>query len=186
MRICFSPFLSFLCGFLLFQASQANAQDFRGLKWGMSPVEVLENEKAHFFENVDGAFVFVDSLEGIPVTITHRFFEEQLWQTRIRALKTYIDYDSHIADYTIFKDLMVYLYGEPQRERNIWRSRRLQNRPDLYGIAIKQGSLSFLANWYTAESDIQLGLSGRNFFVDLSIIFEYRRLKSLLRELENE
>ena len=70
----------------------------RGFIWGLPRTVILENEKAAFVGEQDGALLYVDYIRGLKCSIIYDFDHDKLRRIRIVVEKRYIDPNETIED----------------------------------------------------------------------------------------
>jgi len=139
--------------------------DFRNTRWGMTKSEVRAAEKETLLvttSNPNMLFGIV-TVSGHEEGLIYEFDSNGLLQGGGYLFRTIHANDrSYITDYQKMRDLLISNYGQPKIDGPVWKRDLLRGNPDLWGIAVRYGDLSFISMWYTPTTVITLMLSGED------------------------
>ncbi len=128
--------------------------DVRGFVWGLPRSIILEEEKAIFVEESNGALFYVDTIRGIRSSITYEFEDDKLYRVRIFSEKKYPRPQDRMEDLVKIKRDLVKRFGDPKEEKFEWLNDTDKKYPESWGVAVYRGDLSITINWDGTRSDV--------------------------------
>lgn len=152
---------------------------FRKTHWGMTQDQVKESETLHNYDGDESTLIYTDVINNKDVSLTYNFVDDKLVNALYTSLEKHENKNLYIDDYNAFKVILVEKYGEPTNDVVKWRSDTFKNRESDYGLAVSTGHLAYAASWETPDTDIGVILTGDNFEISLSIIYQSKKLKDL-------
>lgn len=181
------PILSILV-LLVSVAVHAEEQptDFRNARWGMSKQEVKSVESLKFDEERDNDLLAVGKLAGLSVYVYYTFTDGMLSRGAYIIKTEYINPTNHIQDYYKLKELLAKKYGLPVRDETIWLNDLFQDDPQHWGTAISMGYLTYITEWTTRTSRIQLVLRGENFKINHGLVYKSLAMEDLTERKDEE
>ena len=146
----------------------------------MDKVKYLEGPK--FIADKDDRLIYNCTLAGSDFFLTYIFNDnDKLIGARYVLDKIFSNPDFYVNDFAKFKEMLIKKYGFPYRDEQNWLSSILNKDPNNIGSALENSSVSLVAAWHNAETDIKLSLMKSD---KIYLIIDYTAIK--YRELENE
>jgi hypothetical protein len=167
---------------------------FRGALWGASKEQVKKTETSEFSgeQKIGGGLKGLDVLtyksdvSGLEAGIVYYFANNLLTRARYIFMADHSNANMYIDDYKRLKTELTNKYGAPGRDDTIWSNNLYKNDPSEYGMALKVGHLTYVAEWYPPESSIQMILRGDNFKISFWIEYTSEALKEFEKKVLNK
>jgi hypothetical protein len=161
-------------GFILvlgFFSSLAAAQ-FRDTTWGMTKEQVIAIESATFIqETPSGTVIYSSSVGGLDAYIAYDFLKTgELVRGNYIFFEEHSNNYGHVEDFDKIQGILEDLYGDIE-VTEIWTDDLFKDDKGNWGTAIGYGSLAMFAEWITADTKVQHGISGENFNISHGISY---------------
>ncbi len=140
--------------------------DFRNTTWKMSIDEVKKLETSKFEqEEVIPVLsmiklIYKGSIEGFECKIGYEFLKGKLLWGGYKIIKNYENPEDYIIDFNKLKQFLINEYGEPIKDKQIWRNENYKDRLELWGLAVLNDQLDLISIWKTDTTVIELHLKG--------------------------
>ena len=144
--------------------------DFRGARWGQSPLEVEELESAAPVHRDDRLAVFRDDFQGTPAEVIYFFLDEKLVMGFTHLLIEHDDLEAYFTDYEQVKTSLTQGLGSPDVENWQLSLPELEEDRSLWAEALGFGLIKVEAGWLLGDTGVALRLSGGNFSGHLMMI----------------
>ena len=174
---------------LLFIATRASADDFRGHSWGDALAKVRSIEGKPLDEGATGRThlaIYNGKLLGSDVIVHFRYLDNKLVGGGYVYSEKHSNKNDYLVEYAKWGVALEEKYGKPEQDRIIWRNARYQKDPPRWGLAISMGHLVLGKTWKTAASEIGVALHGDNFKVSLGIDYGSVAFKPAVKAEERE
>jgi hypothetical protein len=179
-----------ICIFLFFSIvglSNDVKYDFRKTNWGMSKEEVkaTEDKKPDYDgDNVQLSYykVTISGKSGKDFSCNYYFVEDKLCSSIYGFSGEHTNKNLYIDDYEELKEILTKKYDKPKIDKVIWKKGSFKDDKSYWGTAIIGGDLSYLAQWETPDTEINLKLFGENWRIKLTLSYESKELKEWARE----
>ena len=160
--------------------------NFRNIKWGMTPEQVLAAEQANGKpDRQDNIILYQVRVGRFDCTLVYIFVQNRLVRANYIMTQPHSHSTNHITDY---KEVAGYLnqeYGQATEDKTIWLTDLWKDDPRRWGLAIQTGTLHFFSKWQARSTDITLLLAGDNYECELRLEYVSQRFKHLV-EKENK
>jgi hypothetical protein len=148
--------------------AQAQTFERRSTDWGMNAQEVKLNEpvqptwelQSPILEAYEQRVAYRRQVEGIDVSLTYTFYEDQLAQANYLFEPTHEDAADYVQDFHTVKEWITQSYGMPTLVQEIWLDSLYQYDQSLWGQALLRGHLKMVAEWRNDATSITLLLDG--------------------------
>lgn len=140
----------------------AGGNDFRTVRWGMSPAEVKKLETAKLLSDSSGQLEYEAEFLGYTCKVLYYFISSKLQRAELLISQDHTDPAKYYKD---FEDLVKFLnplYGTPISNQKDWKNEMYSNDPTRYGFAISIGFLNCKTVWNSKRSQVSLNISGGN------------------------
>jgi len=148
--------------------SQPKTFERRSTDWGMSVLEVKENEPVQFswelqspiLSDYEQRVAYHTQIEGVEAALTYSFYENHLGQAKYVFEPQHDDAVEYVQDFHTLKNWISQSYGSPTSVQEIWLEKLYQYDKNLWGQAVMRGHLVMVAEWKNPGTDIVLVLNG--------------------------
>ncbi len=133
------------------------------LDWGSAKEAVLEAEgRPTGQEKIEGVEIvtYKRRIMGRRCLVEYVFDDERLAVTRLRLLENFADKNRYIEDYLKLKDFASSKMGAPVADQVVWQDPSLKSQEGLWGTAVSNGQLEFLARWDVPGTEVRMKLAG--------------------------
>lgn len=158
--------------------------DFRSASWGLSKEQVKKTETAHLVDASDDILLYRGEIANLKSQIAYKFVDDTLYYGIYLISEKYSNPNNYITSFNKLKGLLSEKYGEPKRDKKVWKGSLYKGDVENYGIAVTSGELVYAANWETESTDICIMLSGNNFVPQFAVMYESKQYKSLAEKAE--
>ncbi len=174
-----------LCGFTA--VGWSAEYNFRKIRWGMSPEEVLASEKLKPSVTGNRRIEYQAKILEKKVVIIYFFVNKKLICSKYVLAEDHIIENKYLRDYNDFKAILSRKYGMPIKSDVVWdNGAYFKNDPSRYGVAVSNGRLSFFDKWENEYTEIESVLKGGNFNISCEIEYSSRKLKDLKAQLNKK
>ena len=162
--------------------------DFRKVRWGMTPDEVMKQEEGLKREDGKLACWLYKNVEvaGYKTQVVYQFYFNKLVLAYYQIKAKHAVENQYIDDYRSLEKVLEMKYGKPEHSYISWKRDLYKDEPDRYGFAVSIGDLVYESKWhkntYSGKTDIFLILEGSNYKIDHSI----RYIAPDFKDIENE
>lgn len=172
--------------FLVACSSNEREPDFRSVNWGMSQDQVKILENARLVIDSPRMLSYDGNAGGLPCQIAYLFVQDQLVASHYFFTTHHPDDATYIEDFRNIKETLTEKYGRPIVDEATWKNEEYRDDPRKVTLALKQGHVSFAAQWATPATDIWLFLVGENMRIKLSMRYTSKRLVHLTEETDGD
>jgi hypothetical protein len=160
---------------LLITACSVNAQDVRGLTWGMNPDEVAKNEGKRTYKagiNKDGyQFVtYQGNVASLKCVIAFYFLQSKLVGIKYIFNESQTDWNSYYDEFINVDFILEEKYGVADIEK-IWTDEQYKDDPEKRGYAIAIGDFEMRSSRMNEKTLVKHKITGENFAVQHVIDF---------------
>lgn len=149
--------------------------DFRGARWGQSPLEVEKLEAKAPFRRDKQLVMFHDEFQGTPTEVIYLFLGDKLVMGFTHVLVQHDDLNQYFDDYEQVKEDLVRTLGAPAVENRQLSLPELENDRSMWGEALGFGLIKVEAGWLLRDTGVAVRLSGENFDGHLMTIYFSRK-----------
>jgi hypothetical protein len=167
---------------ILFGVNLALGQDFRDYKWGETKEKIKASEELKLLEESDEMLVYSGSIASKACFIGFILDDDILTRGAYFLNETYVNENKYVDDFYYIKELLTKKYGEPELEGENWSNELFKNDKKDWGIALKSGHVTFVANWMTEKTQIELIVSAENRKVSSIILYKDLSRKDEMKE----
>jgi hypothetical protein len=136
--------------------------DFRTVRWGMSPAEVKKLETAKLLSDSSGQLDYEAEFLGYTCKVLYYFISSKLQRAELLISQDHTDPAKYYKDYENLIKFLNPLYGSPVSDQKDWKNDMYKNDPTRYGFAISIGFLNCKTVWNNKRSQVSLTISGGN------------------------
>jgi hypothetical protein len=144
--------------------------DFRGARWGQSPLEVEALEAKAPFRRDKQLVIFHDEFQGTPTEVVYLFLNDKLVMGFTHLLLKHEDLNLYFTDYEQVKDALARSLGAPAVENWQLSLPELEGDKSLWPEALGFGLIKVEAGWIYRDTGIAVRLSGGNFQAHLMTV----------------
>lgn len=151
------------------------------LDWGAAKGAILEAEGRPLGqEKVEGVEIvtYKRRIMGRLCLLEYVFDDEHLAATRLGLLEKFADKNRYIEDYLKIKDFAISKMGAPVADQVVWQDPALKSQEGLWGTALSNGQLEFLARWDAPGTEVRMKLAGSNNQVSFGAEFNGNDIKT--------
>jgi hypothetical protein len=154
--------------------STSNGFTFRKVQWGMNKDQIVqaEGKKPDKIEHND-LYVYKNiSINSISSDILYVFnSQNQLCEVVLFSRESHVNKNAYIDDYDRMVNTITTKYGASVTNTPNWKNDLYKDDPQDWGMAVSCGHLSYLASWKLSDTTIDTLLTGDNFKIDLTVLF---------------
>jgi len=166
--------------------SELSDSTFRKFEWGTSQSKIKSDEKLELLQGGDNFLAYQSKVLGFDALIGYNFTQDKLTRGNYIFQIDHTNRSDFISDYESLKKLMIKKYGEPDKDKTIWKNDLYKDDFEDWGMAISVGHLLYFSTWETKKSEITLMLYGENYKIDLLIEFISVDLKDFQDKVKEE
>ena len=166
-------------------AGELKKGHFRDASWGMSKDQVRKVEKLEINKGNDEMLYYDGEILNLECLVVYHFVRDKLVRGSYLITQEHTNKNDYISDYNVLKDSLKKKYGEPKKDKEIWKNALWKDNPEQWGFAVSYGHLKYYTKWKTEDTDIMLFLSGENFNIAVHLGYESIRL-GVLEEKKRE
>ena len=162
-----------LLGLLVLGA--AEAPDFRGASWGMSPRQVKKTEKLKPSLQDPESLVYKDkTLANLLTDIVYHFVDGRLVEGQYLITHRHWERNGYLEAYDNLKNLLSQKYGEPVIDEVTWSNHQFEHSQSQWGLAVAMGHLSYTCAWQTERTTVGMKLWGDDLEIRHEITYRER------------
>lgn len=156
--------------------------DFRKTRWGMTKEEIMKAEITNPVFDEKNAVAFSDKVADINVYVFYIFVDNVLVSASYLTNNIHSNTLEYISDYDKLFKILKEKYGEPVKDKTVWRNDLFRNDPQSWGTAVAAGHLAKSAEWDLNDTKVILGLTGDNYKIIFGVLYQGKKYKKLVEE----
>lgn len=159
------------------------APDFRQANWGMRKDQVKKLEKVKIIQEGTNTLMYQGKLSAFNVSIWYVFVSNSFVRGVYVIHEKHVNSADHIADYSVFKYLLLKKYGKPNDDEIYWKDNLYFDDPQQWGTALGVGHLVYHTAWDTERTKITMRLTGDHSRISHTIHYQSKKLLDLDEKL---
>jgi len=152
---------------------------FRQSDWGDSFSQVKAAEAAEPAYEDSDALIYKSQVGGFPTCSHFYFVKEMLYLGIYNFTQEHADNNRFVSDFETLESLLTTKYGKPMKVNDIWLNDLYKDDYAERGLAVAAGHHSIFISWEDEKSTLTLQLTGDNYQIKLTIIYQSKRLQAL-------
>lgn len=184
-----------LCGILIlgFTGCEQKAKnpfegrgDFRNASWGMTIDEAKALEATELLAETEEAILYqVQVGKYTDVSMSYLFQRNQLNRGVYLFTEEHKDASLYIEDFDQIKEALSEVYGKPKLDASNWVDEPSGTiLEEQLGSMVVKGNLTYYAQWETDQTDIKLGMYGKNGEVTIGLTYTSKEYVELEKSYE--
>jgi len=141
--------------------------DFRETHWGMTKEQVKKTEKSGILQEQDRMLLYYGTAGDLECFILYFFAYDTLYEAKYIFIENHERKNQYISDFETVKKNIIYRYGNPKDDGQLWRNEEYKDDTDLRGLAVSLGHVTYYTKWATDKSEIMELLSGDKYILIL-------------------
>lgn len=150
-----------VCIILLIISFKVYSQnDFRETNWGMTKEQVKATEKSGLLQEQERLLLYYGTAGNLDCFILYFFEDDTLFDAHYVFVNDYEKRNQYLLDFENVKNSINSKYGNPKDEGQLWMNEEYKDDPDLRGLAVCLGHVTYYSKWTNDKSEIMEILSG--------------------------